>query len=139
MTSTKKAPGGSLFAKRIKRRFQSYRQLFYSIAITFLAIDLLMIFNFLMDFAKASAGMDASFKWVCLLVMISALYGIATRIDYFASFIDRLEQEYLQLADLQNGYMRNAEIVESRDNLQGSYHNKIYRSVVRDIDHVINK
>lgn len=51
----------------------------------------------------------------------------------------RTEKEHLQLVGMQQAYMRNAAIAEHPDALNGTYHNKIYRAAVRDIENIINK
>lgn len=59
---------------------------------------------------------------------------------YFAVLVSKMEnafniikQKFKELQQLQSAFKRNAEIAEKTDRLNGTYHNKIYRSVVSEI------
>lgn len=79
------------------------------------------------------------FAWIVLEALIVLTFYVATRANQLITHLGDLEKEHLQLVGMQQAYMRNAAIAEHPDALNGTYHNKIYKAAVRDIENIINK
>lgn len=137
-------------AIRIKNRFVKYKKLAWSVGLSAICMYLTVIFIFLKVTAACFSGLyvceveSLSFSSIVTSlfyfpVVILVIFEIALRIDQLQTFLCDLEKEQLQIVEMQEAYTRNAEIVATTDKVNNTYHSKIYRAVVRDLENIVNK
>lgn len=146
------APQGLRATARIKSQFKRYKKIAWSVGFAAIWAYLFIFYMLVKSTAGCMSGMyvcrmdNAPFdlgpiviSWLVYLGMVIATIKLATKVDLVQSVLTDYEQEQLQLVAMQDAYMRSAEIAESRDNLHGTYHSKVYSAAVRDIENIINK
>lgn len=85
------------------------------------------------------ADLSPFFTVITLSYTVFFAFYVAMLVDFLFGLIDELEVKQLALADMQTAYLRNAEIKETTDRLNGTYYSKVYLAAVRDIEDALNK
>lgn len=152
MFKTKPKSKDSKAVARVKKRFAGYRRLAFVLGLIGIWFLLYIFYAISSDVAGCQVGMVTCvvdqadltqgvyiFTWVALEMLIALVLYAAIRTNQLITHLGDLEKEHLQLVGMQQAYMRNAAIAEHPDALNGTYHNKIYKAAVRDIENIINK
>ena len=152
MFKTKSKSKDSEAVARVKKRFAGYKRLAFVLGLIGIWFLLYIFYSISTGVSRCQVGMVTCvvnqadltrdfyiFAWIVLEALIVLTFYVATRANQLITHLGDLEKEHLQLVGMQQAYMRNAAIAEHPDALNGTYHNKIYKAAVRDIENIINK
>lgn len=133
--------------KKVKTRFAKHKRNAFVIGFCALWFGFYILFIAACGVGENMAGMRPEklsqgfylLAWCITAALVFFLFWLALEIEKFQQVLNKLEQTHIDLVKMQQAYTRSAEVSESRDRINGTYHDKVYRSAVADIEQIINK
>ena len=136
----------------VKKRFNQHRWLALSLGTFSISVVLWLFYMLAMPESECYVGMTTCpvslneldkgfhiFSWLILEAFIIISIKLALETNELVLGLADLEKEQVALVDMKYAYMRNSIITEVSDALNGSYHSKIYKAVVTDIENITDK